>query len=70
MSFCDKDQPGVVWDFECPLCGDQWNHEGDPFEQEEAREEECPGCDKTLEITASYSVEYTLEPKSEGRGKA
>lgn len=51
------------WDFECPLCGDMWNNEGDPFHEGEECEEECPGCEAVLLVTASYSVDYEVNVK-------
>lgn len=60
----------TVWDFECPECGGMWNNESDPIEEGEEAEEECPGCDKTLIVTAHYSVDYELrvkEPPSEAK---
>lgn len=55
----------AYWDFECPLCGKMWNNTGDPIGQDEQVDEECPGCGKELIITASYSVDYYIEPKEQ-----
>lgn len=61
MSFLHED--GTTWDFECPECGDMWNNEGDPIGEGDEAEEECPGCEKTLLVTVSYSVDYELRVK-------
>lgn len=47
------------WDCECPHCKhgiDLWSE--DSFQDEESREIECPECEKTFIVTASYSVSY------------
>ena len=51
------------WDFECPSCGKLWDNHGDYMEQDESIEEECPGCEKMMVITASYSVDYDVVEK-------
>lgn len=60
------------WDFECPLCGDMWNNEGEPFGEGDEADEECPGCGAELTVTASYSVDYEVnvkpKPAAEGQG--
>jgi hypothetical protein len=60
--FYDKDHPGTVWDFECPLCEAQWNNEGDPIPEGKEACEQCPNtkCSAELLVTASWSVDYEL----------
>lgn len=57
-------------DFECPLCGELWDNSGDPYEQEEEVEEECPKCKATLIITATYSVSYDVVAKDSPESEA
>lgn len=59
----------TVWDFECPLCDAHWNNEGDPIGEGEESDEECPGCEAQLVVTASYSVDYELNVKPDTKAQ-
>lgn len=51
------------WDFECPLCFNLWDNDGDPIHEGDEVETECPGCEAVLVITASYRVDYDVNVK-------
>jgi len=43
---------------ECPYCGNGFNPSGDPYDQEEEREEQCPKCHEYFMVKCTYWADY------------
>ena len=49
------------WDCECPKCNHEWDFESDPLGDDDYEDTECPKCEASIRITASWSVNYDVE---------
>ena len=56
-------------DIVCPYCGEEYPSDDIHMGQDEQTELECPHCEKSFTVTASWDVSYSSERKSCGKGK-
>lgn len=47
-------------DYTCPFCKEEfdWDH-SEPLAEDQVGDIECPGCEKPIEVSASYLVTYS-----------